>query len=441
LPRFLRVFGIVCLVAAQPSSAHAQLDQFVRAVRELTTAADQPEPARSNGIRSAADNMKASLAEWDRRTAALEKRVGTARDVDAYQLHVQLAVTYRARGRASDALRELDAAAALRPSSSDLQMLRALTLERMGKSEDAGRAFRAAWMLDANDPVKAYYVVDRSNGLTTEERNRARSQLVGAYRRLRTATARPSTQPFVMLDAIPDTLTRAPVVGDTATAETFALLAAAKFDDAAEALRREAREPKVADDSPAVHFSRAKEIESQNRIADAKREYAAALRGTLTGRHAVLVEMARLSQVEGNLTEAIDELRQAARFNPNDAMTHRELAGAYIGDGRTDDAFSELVTALLIDPLDAQTHTAVGQLYLDTDRNAEAITAFRRALELQPSAFEVRYALATALSRAGDATEAARQFETYEQQRRVALEQRRRDITNEVEREERARGR
>src|SRR5262249_6908415 len=120
---------------------------------------------------------------------------------------------------------------------------------------------------------------------------------------------------------------------------------------------------------------------------------------------------------------------------------HRELAGAYTGDGRTDDAFSELVAALLIDPLDAQAHAAVGQLYLDTGRHADAIAAFRRALELQPSVFEVRYALATALARSGDAAEASRQFEAYEQQRRAALEQRRRDITTEVEREERARAR
>jgi tetratricopeptide (TPR) repeat protein len=316
-----------------------------------------------------------------------------------------------------------------------------LTFEHLEKPGDAGRAFRAAWMLDASDPVKAYYVVDRSSAVTTEERNRARSQLVVAYQRVRTATARPSMPPFLVLDAIPDTLTRVPVVGDIATADAFALLAGAKFDDAAAVLRRQGHTENGTGDSPAIHFSRAKEIESQNRIADAKREYVAALRGTLTGRHAILVEMARLSQVEGNLAEAIDTLRQAVRLNPNDAMTHRELAGVYIGDGRTDDAFSEFVAALLIDPLDAQTHSALGQLYLDTDRNAEAITAFRRALELQPSAFEVRYALATALSRAGDGAEAARQFETYEQQRRAALEQRRRDIASEVEREERARGR
>jgi tetratricopeptide (TPR) repeat protein len=296
-------------------------------------------------------------------------------------------------------------------------------------------------MLDASDPIKAYYVVDRSSGMTTDERNRARAQLVDAYGRMRTATARPSVPPFVTLDAIPDTLTRAPIVGDAATAEAFALLAAGKFDDAATALRREGRLANGVGDSPDIHFSRAKDVEAHNRIADAKQEYSAALRGTLTGRSAILVEMGRLSQIEGNLPEAIDSFRQAARITPNDAMIRRELASAYVADGRADDAFSELAAAVLIDPLDAQTHSAVGQLCLDAGRNADAAAAFRRSLELMPSAFEARYALANALSRAGDTAEAARQYETYEKERRDALERRRRDISNETEREERNRGR
>src|SRR5262249_58216699 len=136
LPGFCGALGVAGLPAAQPSWAPAQPDRFVEAVRELPTAAAQPQSTRSTAIRAAADNLTASLAEWDRRTVALEQRVKTAAGVDAYQLNVQLAVTYRARGRTSDALRELDAAAALRPSSSDLQVLRALTFEHIGKPHD-----------------------------------------------------------------------------------------------------------------------------------------------------------------------------------------------------------------------------------------------------------------------------------------------------------------
>jgi cytochrome c-type biogenesis protein CcmH/NrfG len=98
-----------------------------------------------------------------------------------------------------------------------------------------------------------------------------------------------------------------------------------------------------------------------------------------------------------------------------------------------------LIAAVLIDPMEAQAHAAVGQLYIDTGRYPDAVAALNRALELKPAAFEIRYALATALIRAGNASEGARQMELFERARRAADEQRRRDIADEVERAERPR--
>ena len=99
--------------------------------------------------------METALVEWDRRIGALEaardREIPGAPAQRAYQLHVELGVAYRARGRGADALREFDAAVALRPSASDVQVLRALTLEAAGRSEEAGKAFRAAWTLDPRD--------------------------------------------------------------------------------------------------------------------------------------------------------------------------------------------------------------------------------------------------------------------------------------------------
>src|SRR6185503_2341454 len=125
-------------------------------------AAAQPEPFRSNAIRTATNRMETALVEWDHTIALLESRtareISGAPDQRAYLLHVELGVVYRASGRLVDALREFDAAVALRPSASDLQVLRALTLEAAGRPEEAAKAFRAALKFDARDPVKAYYV-------------------------------------------------------------------------------------------------------------------------------------------------------------------------------------------------------------------------------------------------------------------------------------------
>jgi tetratricopeptide (TPR) repeat protein len=439
--RVICVVGLALALTLRPSLAHAQLETFARAVFGLTEAAALAEPARSRGFRAAADRMVAALVEWDRNIGSLEARVeresAGASDQRAYRLRLELGVAYRARGRIADALREFDAAVALQPASSDLQLLRALTLEATGRSEEAGKAFRAAWDLDARNPVKAYYVIQRPGTASAADRDRARAVLVEAYRRLMSEAARPIAAPFLVLDVIPDDLSRTPVIADDATANAFALLNAGKYAEGAAALRQAAQKSEaLTEGSPAAHFARGQRAEAQNRVAEARREYQAALSGTLVARSVLYVAIARLAQVEGDVTAAVDVLARAIPLTPNDPNIHKELASAYATQGRADEAFCELMAALLIDARDAHAHAAVGQLYLDTGREREAVTAFNRALELTPDRYEVRYSLATALTRLGETIEAARQLELFERVRRERLEQRRRGIADEVEREE-----
>ena len=445
-PRLQLVLGVtfILLLTPPPSDARAQLETFVGAVRELAEATGRPEPSRANDIRAAATRMETALAEWDRNIRALEARtdraVRGAPDRDAYQRHVELGVAYRTRGRIADALRELDAAARLQPSASDLQVLRALTLEAAGRVEDAGKAFRAAWTLDAGNPVKAYYVAERS-GASAADRDRARARLTDTYRSAAFDAARPAAAPFMTLGAIPDNLSRTPVVADEATLDGFALLAANKYGDAVAVLTGRAAIASRGrpEDSPLAHFSRGQRAEAENRVADARREYQAALAGALAGRSVLLVAVARLAQVDGDLADAVDAFAQAVRLNPNDPNVHKELASAYAANGRPDAAFCELMAALLIDRRDGQAHASIGQLFASGGRDAEAVAAYNRALELAPERYEIRYGLAAAHRRLGNTTEAARQLDIFERARREALERRRRDIANEVQQEEAAR--
>jgi tetratricopeptide (TPR) repeat protein len=422
--RLLLVLGLTAALTLRPSLAHAQLEAFVQAVRGLADAAGQTEPARSTDIRSAADRMAATLAEWNRNISALEGRVSResagAPNDGTYRLHVELGVAYRVRGRVADALRELDAAAALRPSSSDVQMLRALTLEAAGRPAEAGKAFLDAWHLDAANPVKAYYVTERLNAGDVAERARARAVLTDTYQHLGLDATRPGAAPFAALNAIPDDLLRAPAVAGSAVAAGFALLAANKYDDAVAAFRR-------TNEAPGDHAA-----ETEN----ARREERATLARTLAGRNVAVIGVARLAQIEGDPAVAIEALTTALRFSPNDPDIHQELASVYTAQGRADDAFCELMAALLINPRDAGAHSAIGQLYLDSGRDAEAVAAFSRALELMPGYYETRYALATAHTRLGHTAEAARQLDLFERARREALEQSRRDFASEAEREE-----
>jgi len=419
--RLLVVLGITAALTLRPSLAHAQLDTFVQAVRGLVDAAGQTEPARSTDIRGAVDRMAAALAEWDRNIKALEVRVSResagAPNDGTYRLHVELGVAYRVRGRMADALRELDAAGALRPSSSDVQMLRAVTLEAAGRPAEAGKAFLDAWHLDTGNPVKAYYVTQRVNTVGAADRVRARALLTDTYPRLGLDAARPGAAPFAALNAIPDGLLRTPAAaGSPGSAVTagFALLAANKYDEAVAAFRRPGEEGAVV----------------------RREEERAALARTLAGRNVDVIGVARLAQIEGDPAGAIEALTHALRFNPNDPNIHKELANAYAAQGRADDAFCELMATLLIDRRDAGAHSAIGQLYLDSGRDGEAVAAFSRALELMPGYYETRYALATAHSRLGHTEEAARQLDLFERARREALDQSRRDFASEAEREE-----
>ena len=437
------LFGITATLILQPSPAHAQLETFVQVVHELADASRLTEPSRSAAIHAAADRMAAALAEWDRRIDALKAKAdralaGAPAAEQAYQLHVELGVAYRARGRRADALREFDAAAAIR-ASSDLQILRALTLEADGRIDEAGQAFQSGWGLDPRNPVKAYYAAQRGAG-SSSERERARTVLADAFQNGTLDAGQMAATPFLTLNAIPDNLSRAPVVADKPTARGFVLLREEKYGEAVAAFgRKEAESTAKAEDSPLAHFDRGRRDEAENRVSEARREYQAAAAGALVGRSVLFVGIARLAQVEGDSAGAIDAFAQAARLNPNDPNVHKELASAYAADGRSADAFCELMAAVLIDRRDPQAHASIGQLYLDTGRNADAVAAFNRALALKPDGFEVRYALATAQTRLGNTAEAARQLEIYDRLRREALEKRRRAIQNEVEEEERSR--
>ena len=404
---------------ARPVEA-AQESAFLAVVRDLATTRGDIVVAR--------DRMAAALAEWDRQIASLQKQVDSktdAPDLDrAFQRHVDLGLMYRRRGRLDEALRQFGAADALRPGASDVQILRAMTLETAGNRDEAGRAYRAAWTRDAASPVKTYLVLRRTRNLEGAGRERARDTLRAAYGRILSGDHHPPA-PFLTLDLVPDASSRTPIAAEARLTRAFAHLAAGRLDEAVAALG-DGNTATSPDTSAVARMARGGTAEREGRLPDARREYLAALEGTLSGRHALYVGIARLAQVEGDLEAAIDAFDHAVRLSPNDSVLRRESAGALVAAGRFDDAFAEFVAALLIAPDDAEVLAAVGQMFLDTDRAGEAIAPLRRALAVKADRYQTHYALAVALSRAGQANEAAREFERFERLSRQALEERRR---------------
>jgi tetratricopeptide (TPR) repeat protein len=212
-------------------------------------------------------------------------------------------------------------------------------------------------------------------------------------------------------------------------------LAADRYDAGLAALTR-SPPPSAALETARAHLARARRAEAENRTAAARHEYEAALPGILMGRYLVYVSLARLAQVDGDEPAAIEAFRHAVQLAPHNRNIRLELAAVYAAESRFDDALAELVAGLAARPRDGRLHAAVGQLFLNTDRPADAADAFRRALALEPDRYEPRYGLATALTRLGKNTDAARELERFEAEQREAEARRRRAMADQSQRDQ-----
>jgi tetratricopeptide (TPR) repeat protein len=404
------IVGLELVSIARP--VQAQESAVLAIVSELA--------ANSRQVSAAHDRFTRALTEWDREIATLRSRAGT------FQEHVDLGMVYRRRGQLARALEQFDAAAALRPDASDVQILRALTFEAAGTLEEAGRAYHAAWARDEGNPVKAYLTLRRTPHLTAAATERAGAALHEAYRRIVAGAYRPSTPPFLTLDLVPDAMSPAPLADRGGLARVYSLLSAGKLDDAAGALRGAISTGNA--ESSAARIQRGGSAEQDGRLTDARREYMAAIEGTLAGRHALYVGIGRLAQVEGDADAAVDAFEHAVRLNPNVPALRRESGAALVAAGRFDDAFAEFVVALLMSPDDAEALAALGQMFLDSDRAPEAIAPLQRALAVKADRYQTHYALATAFSRAGRADDAAREFREFDRLSRQATQDRRRVV-------------
>ena len=414
---FLSALTLILGLAGGARPVEAQESAFRDAVRDL---------AAKPADRSVAHKrMALALTEWDRQLESLRPQG------DALQRHFMLGLAYHNRGRLDDALREFDAMLALHPTRSlaaDIHIYRALTLERAGKSVEASEAYRTAWASDVTQPVKAYLALQRAH-LDGEAAARARGVLRDGYERA--LSDRFPTSLVPNSDAIPDWFSPLPIAGEGRLDRVFALLAAGKFDEATAALGDDSA-ALPPDDSARARIARGGVAEREGRLSDARREYAAAIEGTLSGRHALYVAIGRLAQVDGDAEAAIDAFAQAVRLNPGSPVLRRELAAALVAGGRVEEAFTELVAALLVAPTDAEVLAAIGQLLLDADRADEALAPLRRALAVKADRFQTHYALAVALSRAGRAEDAKREFEQFERLSRQAVAERRRVVAGQA---------
>ncbi len=86
----------------------------------------------------------------------------------------------------------------------------------------------------------------------------------------------------------------------------------------------------------------------------------------------------------GKHAEAISEFERALALRPTFAKAHNNIAIILAGEGRTDEAIGHLHEAIRIDPLAEKAYFNLGNVLFQTGRAAEAVDAFEHALKLKP---------------------------------------------------------
>lgn len=99
---------------------------------------------------------------------------------------------------------------------------------------------------------------------------------------------------------------------------------------------------------------------------------------------------------QGRYREAVDAMRLAASFDPNNAHILHDLALTCLNAGLPADAVAALSRAINIKPEFAQAFCRLGQALLECGQVDGAIVALRKATELQPGLTDAQYNRAAA---------------------------------------------
>ncbi len=190
--------------------------------------------------------------------------------------------------------------------------------------------------------------------------------------------------------------------------------------------------------SPLAHLWHGSVLASLNRQEEAAQALWTAAPQLLAGADPVLKTVASLRESAADFDGMISALRRAAAVNPNDSDTHAALGRALMDQDRTDAAFAEYVAALLIDSRHPGAHMGIGQLHLDAGRYEEATSMLQRLVTLHPTYTQARYALASALLRAGREEEGRREMAQFGRLQAAEAERKRQAMALDVVKEEAA---
>lgn len=112
---------------------------------------------------------------------------------------------------------------------------------------------------------------------------------------------------------------------------------------------------------------------------------------------AIILQMARLELVNGNLEDARRYNDEALEIKPNYANAMFFKSQLDIREGKLEEARESIVQAINIEPFDAGLYFQLGVLHYEDQQINDAIVAFNRAVQLAPRFDNARYFLSLSL--------------------------------------------
>jgi len=157
------------------------------------------------------------------------------------------------------------------------------------------------------------------------------------------------------------------------------------------------------------HMNRGMAYRNSGRAEDALRELREAVRLDPDVQKA-RYDLGLVYETNGQLDEAMAEYRAAARLDPTFPHPHNHLGVVHHAKGQLDDAVRELREAIRLDPGFADPHTNLGVCWLLMGRVDEAILEQLEAVRLAPELAAAHNNLGSAYERAGRLDDATREY-------------------------------
>ena len=378
LPRFLRatLLALASLLLTPPCTHAQSREAFADATAQLMRAAEGEFGDEGRYVTAAVDAMARALADWDsalaRAEADLVGDVAAAPPMTAARRRAALAAAYLERGRFAAALEQLDLATRLDATFGEAYLLRGLVLERLGRTEAAAAAYRAARPLEPRSLAAAYHVALMPVA-SAADRRAASNELLAAL--MDPARARHLVFPT---DAFfDDGGSSVPALALARYAPGFTCIRDGRYDDAVAALRVAARADSL--------------IAAPERSA-----------GLLAAAGALRA---------GDSAGAVERLATVGPEPPHPSETHRVLGLAYQAAGNLDLAVEQLTAAIRVDPQDERARLALAVAFAKAGRVADARTALRDARASIPASGQAAWRLGQMAAAAGEWTEAVGAFE------------------------------